>query len=238
MPCLNAALTITRSIESVQAQGFGDWELLIADDCSNDKSIQHAIKFAIADKRIKIIFGDPNAKGAAHARNRALQNAKGRYIAFLDADDEWLPQKLELQISKMQKNNWPFSYTGYVIRRNHRKDKPIFAPDTLSRTDLLRGNKIGCLTAIYDRKLLGNCPMPDLARRHDYALWLEILQKTDYAFGIPTPLAVHCRSKSSLSANVVKSTYGTWRMLRSHAGLTAMQSFKTLGLHLCQRLLR
>ncbi len=237
MPCWNAAATIGHAIRSVQAQNFPDWELLIADDCSTDASVQSAINFAIYDKRIKIVFGDPNAKGAAHARNRALQNAKGRYIAFLDADDHWLPHKLEVQISQMQKNRWPISFTGYVIRRRHRKDKPIAAPEKLTHVDLLRGNKIGCLTVVYDREFLGKCPMPTMARRHDYALWLDILKTTQFAYGIPAPLAVHVRSKSSLSANAFKSTLGTWRMLRSHAGLNRAQSLRTLCLHLGHRLL-
>lgn len=239
MPCLNAARTLKAAISSVQAQTCTEWELLLADDGSGDDSVAVARGMASEDARIRVLSGPERPSGAAAARNRALDAARGRYIAFLDADDLWLPRKLELQLALMQETGCAFVFGAYILRPiGGRKERVLIPPACVTREDLLRGNKVGCLTAMYDSAVLGKSPMPALSRRHDYALWLELLTRTSVARAVLEPVAIHCRQPGSLSSNVLKSTWGTWVMLRTSAKLSRPKALRTLVLHLWQRVWR
>jgi teichuronic acid biosynthesis glycosyltransferase TuaG len=137
--------------------------------------------------------------GAALSRNKAIQAAKGKYIAFLDADDKWLPTKLEKQVGFMQKNNIPMSYTAYYIQHPTHTDYCIHqCPTTQNYYQLTRWNRIGCLTVMYDREQIGTIQIPHIDKRNDYALWLTILRKGYTAHGIQEPLAIY-RSHNGVS---------------------------------------
>ena len=183
-PCYNASLTLTKTVDSIRAQSHTDWELLLVDDCSTDDTCAKAKDYCNQDPRIRLIQQEHNGGGAV-ARNKGIHEAKGRYIAFLDADDTWLPHKLERQLAHMQNNNWALCYTGYT-RINSTGDtlSEIGVPERLAYHDLLKTNYIGCSTAIYDTAVLSRVYAPDLRKRQDFGLWLRILKKTSYAYGI------------------------------------------------------
>ncbi len=237
MPCRDGARTVAAAISSVQNQSLSDWELLIADDGSRDESQSIVRQLSAQDRRIKLLAGRGAAKGAAAARNHALAKAQGRYIAFLDADDLWMSEKLKHQLTFMELHRAAFTCTNYVVRRHKRRDYIRSVPEQITRKTLLRGNRIGCLTAIYDTGILGKQPMPEAMRRHDYALWLHLLRLTPFANGIPEPLAVHHRQHGSLSANPWTSTRATFHMLRSEAGLSLPVALKSTAYHVARRTL-
>ncbi|MCK0122133.1 glycosyltransferase [Loktanella sp. F6476L] len=237
MPAYNASTTIGSAIASVQSQTETDWTLHVIDDLSDDDTFSIVNALAMKDPRIQL-SRNPGPRGAAYARNHGLDQAQGRYIAFLDADDLWKPSKLTRQIALLRQTGAVLSYCGFTRRRHGHPDTHVQVPEILDYETLLRGNIIGCLTAIYDTERCGKIPMPLIHRRHDFALWLTILNHHGPAYGINEPLAVLRMSATSLSANKVKATYGTWRMYRDIIGLSIMASTANLCRHLFQRVFR
>ena len=237
MPAYNASETIASSIASVQAQTETDWILHVINDASDDNTASIVSALAQKDTRIHL-SQNPGPRGAAYARNHGLCQAQGRYIAFLDADDLWEPSKLTRQIALLRETNAALSYCGFLRRSTGRTDKYRSVPTTLNYETLLKGNVIGCLTVIYDTKHCGKVPMPLIHRRHDFALWLKILEHHGPAHGINEPLAILRMSATSLSANKIKATYATWRMYRDIIGLSILSSATNLCRHILQRILR
>lgn len=185
-PCYNCEQTIAETIESVLSQTCPDWEMIIVDDCSKDNSVAVAEQYAQKDARIKIIRFDTNC-GTTRARNAAIETAKGRYIAFLDGDDMWLPEKLQRQLDFMNAHNLILSYTAYrkIDARGNIGTRVVSVPKHARHRTLLFSNYIPCLTAMYDTASVGKHFMPDLRLRRDYALWLSILKTVgheDYGF--------------------------------------------------------
>lgn len=236
MPVYNAANTLKRSVRSVQAQDWADWELILIEDGSRDGSAEICASLVASDPRIRLVQQKGNT-GAAAARNAGIRIARGRYIAFLDADDEWLPEKLSRQLSFMHARDASFSYTGFWRQRGETRSQ-VTVPDTVDYPTLLKGNVIGCLTAIYDRAALGTVEMPALRMRQDFALWLELLTRTDYAHGLNEPLATHHALPNSLSARRGRALRATWKLYRTHLGLSPFWASWYLTSHLMRRLLR
>jgi teichuronic acid biosynthesis glycosyltransferase TuaG len=234
-PCFNAAGTLPRTVASVRAQDFADWEMIISDDGSADDSADLADRLAALDPRIRVLRGPGPNTGAARARNRALAASRGRYIAFLDADDEWLPEKLSRQIGFMQAHGVAFSYTGF-FREKGGIQRRVDVPPSVDHDELLRSCVIGCLTAIYDSAVLGRVPMPDLRFRQDYGTWLTLLKRTDRARAVQAPLAIYHERAGSLSSNKLRASIGTWRMYRQVAGLSPGRATACLASHLWRRL--
>ncbi len=238
MPARNADAHLSRAVLSVQGQTRQDWELIIADDGSTDTTFTLARELARDDARIRPLArqeGDP--RGAAAARNRAIAQARGRYLGFLDADDEWLPEKLARQLGWMEECRLALTFSGFWrMRKGHRHE--VRVPAQVTREQLLCGNVIGTLTAICDRTLLGEIEMPHLSRRHDYALWLDLLTRTDAAHGLQEPLAVYHVTQGSLSSSRLRSIRATWRVYRDHAGLSRLRAAWCLSSHLIRRLFR
>ena len=159
-PSYNSESFISETILSIQNQTFKNWELIITDDCSSDNSVGVIKSFIKKDDRIRLYILKSN-QGAGVARNHSIKMAKGRYIAFCDSDDQWKPNKLELQLNFMKKNNIILSYSGYdVIGENGKYIKTIYPPKTINLRKILSNNYIGCLTAIYDSKIIGKHYMP------------------------------------------------------------------------------
>lgn len=213
-PSYNSADFISDTISSVILQTISDWEMIIADDFSSDNSAELIRSFTKKDSRIKLIQLTENA-GAAVARNAAIKEAKGRYIAFLDSDDIWFPSKLEKQLAFMQKYNYVFTYAAYdKINESGRVFGKVGVPDKVSYHDLLKMCSVGCLTAMYDTEYFGKVYMPLIRKRQDLGLWLRLLKKVDYAYGINETFAQYRVRTDSISANKTSAARYTWRLYR------------------------
>lgn len=237
MPVYNAQASLSRAVASVRLQEYRHWELLLIEDGSVDTSLQMCRTYTAEDTRIRLIENGCN-RGAAAARNAGLAEVQGRYVAFLDADDEWLPCKLSRQIAFMQAQGAVLSYSDFLRRDPKRGDHRVQVPQTVTQADLMRGNVIGCLTAMYDRDYFGDVSMPAMAYSEDYAFWLQLLARTPQAHGLQDVLAVYHVTAGSLSSNRTKALRATWQIYRQHLGLTAIGASWCLVHHLVRRLRR
>ncbi|WP_100487027.1 teichuronic acid biosynthesis protein TuaG [Sporolactobacillus pectinivorans] len=226
-PSYNVEKTIEATIRSVLGQTFRDWEMIIADDCSTDRTRMKLAAAEFADERIHTVFLGKNS-GAAAARNMALDLARGRYIAFLDSDDCWKPEKLEKQLDFMKKNGYAFSFTGYEYINSDGVPlhKVVKAPARVVYQDMLKNTIVGCLTVMIDRKQAGRFSMPNLRSRQDLATWLGLLKKGIVAYGLNETLSEYRISgKTSLSGNKWKAARKTWFVYRQVEKLPMLLSF-------------
>lgn len=224
MPSYKSEKFIIESVESVLAQTYSNWELIIVDDCSPDDSNKVITKYVDSDYRIKLIKLQKNS-GPAIARNMAIETANGRYIAFLDSDDVWLPNKLEKQIKFMQDNDLAFTYSSYKLVGEDNEDFGLFiTKDKISYFDMLKTCSVGCLTAIYDTEKIGKQYMPLILKRQDYGLWLKILKLIGETRGILEPLATYRIRKNSVSSNKVKAAKYQWKIYREIEKLSFLKS--------------
>lgn len=211
-PNYNGAAFIAETIQSVLDQDFDAWEMLIIDDNSTDDSLKIIESFN--DERIKLIRFAQN-QGAAKARNEGIRRAKGRWIAFLDGDDVWMPNKLSEQLKFMQENDYAFTYSAYEkMNESSQKIGEIQVPGQVNYTDLLKTCSIGCLTAVYDAQQLGKIYMPEIDKRQDYGLWLKILKQIDFAYGMDKMLAKYRVRSHSISSNKFLAAKYQWRVYR------------------------
>lgn len=214
-PSYNSEKFIAQTIESVLSQTYTEWEMIIVDDKSMDNTVKLIETYTQKDKRIKYIVLEENS-GPAVARNRAIEEAEGKYIAFLDADDLWMPQKLEKQIAFMQRENIALSYTGYYRFEESAEEikDEITVPMKVDYHELLKQNIIGCLTAVYDTKIVGKVYMPLIRKRQDFGLWLKILKEVPYAYALQEPLAYYRMHHDSISSNKIVSSQYNWKLYR------------------------
>ena len=225
-PVYNSEKYITETIESVLSQTYNNWEMIIVDDCSTDNSQSVVKGYRKHDNRIYIYELSEN-RGQAYARNYAIEKANGRYIAFLDSDDLWLPDKLEKQIRFIQEKDAVLSYTAYKKMYedgNIIESTQINVPEKVTYNDLLSSCVIGCLTAIYDCQKIGKMYMPNISTQEDYALWLKILKKGFIAYGLNEPLAVYRVRYNSISSNKVKTAKNQWYVYRNCENLSLIKS--------------
>lgn len=237
LPAYQADSTLRRSISSVIDQSYGDWELIVVDDNSVDSTAEVAHSLAAGDPRIRVITQTEN-QGAAASRNRAIAVAKGRYLAFLDADDAWVPDKLTRQLDLMTTQDAALSFTGFIrVGPDDAWRRKINVPQTVTYTGLLKGNVIACQTVICDRRRFAKIEMPNLKRRQDYALWLDLLKQVPVAHGLNAPLTIKYEQPGSLSSSRFKASMATWQVYRRE-GLSPLQATANLSRHLLQRLRR
>lgn len=237
-PAFNSASYIVATIESVLGQTLREWEMIIVDDNSQDQTYYVALEYASADGRIRP-FRLNSSSGPATARNVAIEKAAGRYIAFLDSDDLWRPEKLEIQVRFMQNTNSPFSHSYYetMSEDGSRVGKIIKSPEHLEYKDLLKCNRIGCLTAMYDTDVLGKQYMPLIQKRQDYALWLNILKITPIASCVPVSLAYYRVRSSSLSSRKIGLVRYNWKLFREYEKLSLLSSAYYLGWNILNKIL-
>ena len=229
MPNYNCENFLEETINSVLIQTYTNWELLIVDDCSTDSSVEIIKNYCIKDERIKLFVNDKNS-GAAASRNKALREAAGRWIAFLDSDDLWLPTKLETQITFMENNGYKFSYTAYMQVNEETRPLNIFVvgPEKISSKKMFRYCYIGCLTVMYDCSDIGVVQIsPEIANgENDYAIWLKVVKKHP-CYYIDKVLSLYRVRKNSLShkhakLKLIKNHYRLFRISEHRNVLNAM----------------
>ncbi|MCH1987043.1 glycosyltransferase family 2 protein [Achromobacter xylosoxidans] len=218
-PAYNAAAFVEKMVQSVQAQDYKNWELLITDDCSKDNTREIISGLSLADPRIRLIR-QPENGGPAAARNASVAAAAGRYIAFLDSDDWWLPEKLSGQLRFMQHKNAALSYTSYrrVDRDGLNPGHLIIPPDSLTYSQLLKNTAIATSTVIVDRDQTG----PFSLRKtyyDDFVLWLELLGRGFTAYGFTEDLMRYRVVANSVSRNKGRSAKMVWNTYRRDLNL-------------------
>jgi len=212
----NAEAFISDAIQSVINQTYTSWELLLIDDCSTDKTLEIAKSFQNEHSKIKL-FANAKNFGAAITRNKGIEAAKGDYIAFLDGDDVWKPEKLEKQLAFFNSQDCDVCFSSYYLidEQGVLLNKEVKALETISYQKLLKSNYIGNLTGMYNAKKLGKITSPNLRKRQDWLLWLAALKKSRKpAEGILEPLAYYRIRKSSMSSNkfqLIKHNYWVYR---------------------------
>ncbi len=209
MPSYNTGRFIKDTIESVLVQSYCNWELIIVDDCSTDNT-DEIINQYLVDERIRYIKNDINS-GAAISRNRALKEAKGKWIAFLDSDDLWKPEKLEKQIAFMQKNGYHFSYTNYIEidEKSVPNGKSVTGPERITKHGMYNYCWMGCLTVMYDVDEVGLIQIADIKKNNDYAMWLKVCKKAD-CYLLNETLAGYRKRSGSIS------NHGYIKLLKWH----------------------
>ena len=214
-PAYNSSKFIEDCISSVLAQTYTNWEMIIVDYLSEDNSKEKIIVLSQNDTRIKTIFLDKNI-GAAGARNIAISKAKGKYIAFLDSDDLWMPTKLEAQIYFMQKKDIAFSYTTYqsISEDGNKLFSVVKAPGIMTYSSYLKNTIIGCLTVVIDREKTGNFEMPNIRSSHDMALWLLIMKRGFHGYGIDENLAKYRVVSNSNTSSKLRAAKDVWKVYR------------------------
>lgn len=215
MPVFNATKTLNESVISVLDQTFADFELIIVDDCSTDGSRELIERFVEIDKRIHAIFLESNV-GVAHARNTAIRYSTGNYIAFLDADDIWLRDKL-LKQNEGFLSGADVVYSDFVRFYEDGRERIICSPEFVDFERMLSGNCIGNLTAAYSARVLGKVYQEPVGHE-DYLMWLQIFRRGVIARRIPEVLARYRVLNSSLSANKFKAVFWTFRIYREKMG--------------------
>ena len=223
MPNYNGGRFLPETLESVLSQTYKNWELLIVDDCSTDGSRELIGSYAEKDDRIRPVFLEENS-GAAQARNVALLAAKGKWIAFLDSDDLWLPEKLEKQIAFMTENGYKFSCTKYaqIDENSQPRHKVVISPKVIGRRKMFRYNYLGCLTVMYDAGAIGLLQInPEIGNgRNDYALWLKAV-KSEKCYYYDELLAFYRVQTNSLSHD------NKLRLVRTHYDLMRLSEGKS-----------
>lgn len=224
MPAYNSEKYISESIESIQAQTYKNWELLVVDDCSKDSTVEIIQKYAADDERIRLLHNEKNS-GAAISRNYALREAKGKWIAFLDSDDVWLPQKLKKQIDFMTSNGYKFTYTDYRIRLNG-----VWMPYINTGPKVVTKAKLYCycyfstITVMYDREYIGLIQIPDLKKNNDYAMWFQAIEKSP-CYRFSECLSYYYKHDNSISSGkktrLIKHHYIMYRKALNKGKLTS-----------------
>ena len=225
-PLYNAEKFIAETISSVQNQSYKNWEHIIVDDASSDNSILVVDSLAADENRIIFIKNSENL-GAAVCRNQATELARGHFIAFLDADDLWSPEKLEKQLQFMFQNECAVSFSSYQHMDEESKplNKRVKALPSLSYKKQHSNNYIGNLTGIYNAQLLGKIIAPSIRKRQDWAVWLEAIKRSGKpALGLQEDLAFYRVRKGSISANKTNLITYNFKFYREHLGHSFLAS--------------
>jgi len=222
-PVYNSEKFINETATSVFNQTYTNWEWILIDDCSTDKSWYILNKLSERDSRVKIYKNTKNLKSGI-TRNLAIKKAEGDYIAFLDSDDLWHKDKLAIQIPFMKENNYFFSHTsyGYIDEKGDKIKSTLHVSIEVSYKQLLKRTEISCLTAIYNANKIGKFYMSEHANKQDYALWLKILKSGVKSYGIDQELAYYRQVNNSATSNKYKL------ILKHILFLKETQSFSTL----------
>lgn len=208
MPSYNTARFIVASIASVQKQTYQNWELIIVDDCSTDNT-DEVVQPLLDDNRIRYLKNEANS-GAAISRNRALREARGKWIAFLDSDDLWVSEKLEEQIRFMEEHDYAFTYTDYMIQLNGAWLPFIFTgPNIVTRRKMYDYCYFSTITVMYDREKIGLIQIENLRKNNDYAMWLQTIEKSN-CYRLPKCMSYYIKHEGSVSSG------SKWKLIKWH----------------------
>ncbi len=228
MPTYNCAKFIGETIKSVIAQTYSNFELIIVDDCSKDNTKDVVNSFD--DERIKYYKLEKNS-GAAVARTTAMNMAKGKYMAFLDSDDLWMENKLERQLKFMKDNNYNITCTAYeqVNEDGESLNKVIKTKKKADYNRILLDCPVGNSTVMYNVEALGKFEVPNIRKRNDDALWLQMLKKEKYIYGMDEVLAKYRIRSNSISSNKLSLIKYHWQLYRDIEHLSVIRSV----FHIC-----
>lgn len=226
VPVYNAERFIEETIQTVLDQTYANWELILVDDKSTDGSIKLITPYLKKDKRIKLIKSKTNLH-AAQTRNKGIDAAKGRFIAFLDADDLWASSKLKKQVAFMLEKDCAFSFTGYEFADSTGKPngKRVYVPCNITYRQALKNTTISTITVMLDTEKLSKDEiyMPSI-KSEDTATWWKILRNIDCAFGLNETLSIYRRNKLTLSSNKLKAVKQTWDLYRVSESIGPIRS--------------
>lgn len=235
MPNYNGEKFLAETIESVLAQTYPDWELLITDDCSADGSVALIREYAEKDGRIKLFAQEKNG-GAAAARNHSLREARGKWIAFLDSDDVWKPEKLERQLAFMQENGYAFSCTKYehIDENSEPLGKVVVSPKVIGKHKMFRYCYLGCLTVMYDAETVGLLQADERLGNglNDYALWLKAVKKAKCYYLGECLAAYRVRKRSLSHGNKTRLIKEHYRLMRIGEGKSSFVSLWYTCVHM------
>ena len=229
-PTYNCGKFIGETIESVLKQSYQNWEMVIVDDCSKDNTKEVVEKYIEKDKRIKYHLLDINS-GAAVARTRAMELAKGKYMAFLDSDNLWSTDKLERQIDFMKKNNYNITCTQYeqIDEQGNLLNKIIPVKVKTDYNGILLTCPVGNSTVMYNVEKLGKFAVPNIRKRNDDALWLQMLKREKYIYGMNDTLMQYRIRSNSISSNKLLLVKYHWQLYREIEHLSVIRSV----FHIC-----
>lgn len=232
MPAYNCAAYVEEAVDSILRQGVENIEVIVVDDASTDNTLQLLQRLAQEDTRVKVLTSKQNS-GQGACRNRGVGEARGRYLAFLDSDDLWLPGKLAQQIDFLKQRKLAFCFCGYgTIDENSKVAiADLKIPQRTDYFSLLRSNTICPSSVVYDRELLGDIIMPERPRRReDLISWLAVAERLGALEGIPEVLCMVRRIQGSSSSNKLKTLGWQWGVYRDIAGFGILRSVLYLGI--------
>lgn len=230
MPTYNCAKFISETLDSIKAQTYENWEVVIVDDCSKDNTREIVDAYIENDKRIKYFCLDVNS-GAAVARTKAMELAEGEYMAFCDSDDLWMPDKLERQLAFMKENGYAFTCTAYeqVNEVTEPLNRVIKTKKKTNYNRLLLDCPVGNSSVMYSVKQMGKFEVPNIRKRNDDALWLQMLKKEEYIYGMPDILMRYRIRSNSISSNKLAVIKYHWILYREIEHLNVFRS----AFHIC-----
>ena len=225
MPGYNCEKYIGAAIGSVQNQTMGDWELIVVDDCSQDDTCRIVEELAASDARIRLVRNEKNM-GPAGSRNRGLDLAAGQFVALLDSDDLWRPEKLEKQLRLAEEKKADIVYCSYAIvdENGAKRCEDFIVPPQTDLEGMLVKSVISCSTVVLSRQLIQNHRFPSEYYHEDYALWLRLLQCTGKAWGITEVLADYRVQSNSRAANKLRSARHRWAVYRKLLNMSLPRS--------------
>lgn len=229
MPAYNAEKYIEQAIRSVQKQTVRSWELIVVDDRSTDKTAEQIRRLAAEDMRIIPVYSETN-HGAAESRNIALRQCRGEFVALLDADDVWHPQKLERELERARKTDADLVYSSYAMidEQGTRCFSDFIVEESTDLQSMLNCNTIGCSTVLMKAKVLEKRPFVTDFYHEDYVMWLSLLQAGCKAVGVRDILVDYRVARGSRSFNKLKSAKNRWRVYRDYLKLPLIPSVKAM----------
>lgn len=239
-PCYNAGHTIRQTISSVLDQTYQNWEMIIVDDCSTDNSRDIIQEYAKKDGRIHLLTTTHPSGSPTTPRNVALSRAQGQFVAFLDADDLWMPNKLEIQIDYMLRNKCPFCYADYekMTAEGKRSGRFVLLKKSTSYWDMLESNSVPCLTVVIERAVIGNLRFREVPQE-DMVFWLELMKRKDIvAQNVGEVLAIYRGSRHSRSSNKIRMIRKQWYVLRHVEKVKRIPSLYFMAAYLIQGTLK